>query len=134
MLMDSTSTLLTHHSLLIPFLQPAIEPPLLKKLHIITAQHLTRPLGLDPQSPHPKHIPFDIPRQPPSPQIAKPARDHGGRADPEGHLVSIVRPFGLEELRSDDAADLANAGLEGEGESCSGGASEGGGAPYCLSV
>jgi hypothetical protein len=91
------STLLAHHSLLIPLLQPAaIELPLLKELHIITAQHLPRPLRLNPQSPHPKDVPFDIPRQPPSPQIAKPACDYSGRADPEGHLVSIIRPFGLE--------------------------------------
>jgi len=124
------STLLTHHSLLIPLLQPAaIELPLLKELHIITAQHLPRPLRLDPQSPHPKDIPFDIPRQPPGPQIAKPACDYGACADAERDLVAVVGPLGLEELRANDAADLAYAGLEGESEGCSRGAGEGGGAP-----
>jgi hypothetical protein len=125
---------LPHHGLLIPLLQSAIELPLFKVLHIIATQDLPCPLSLDPQPPHSQNIPFNIPRQPPSPQITEPARDYSRSADSERSLVAIVRPFRLEELRADDAADLADAGLEGEGESCAGGAGQGGGSPFRFTL
>ena len=90
-------------------MQPAVELPLIKIPYIVITQHLPSLLSLDAQSTHAKDIPFDIAGQPPSPQVARPTRYDSRSADAKRRLVAVVCPLFLEELRTDDATDLANA-------------------------
>lgn len=110
-------------------MQPPIKAPLLTDRHIILPIHPPLLLRLDPQPPNPPYIPLHIPRQPPGPQIRRPGDDHSRSADGEGHFVPVMRVLFEKELGADDAADLSDAGLKGEGEGCAGCAFEGGAAP-----
>jgi len=99
-------------------MQPAVELPLIEIPHVVIAKHLASLLSSDAQSTHPKDIPFDVASQPPSPQVASPARYDSRSADAKRRFVAVVCPLFLEELGADDATDLADTGLEGQ---CKGG-------------
>lgn len=90
-------------------IQPTIELPLVEVFHVVIAEHLAILFSPDAQSAHAENVPLNIAGQPPSPQVATPARDDSRSADAKRCLVAIVRPLFLEELRTDDASDLSYA-------------------------
>lgn len=94
-------------------MQSAVKLPLIEILHIVIAKHLSGFLSLDAQTTYPKNVPLDVTGQPPGPQVEGPARYYSRSADAKRCLVAVVCPLFLEELRTDDAADLTYAGLEG---------------------
>lgn len=73
---------------------------------------------------------FILVRQVPSPNICNPAATDCTSADAKRDLVSVVRILLSEQLRSDYTADLAYAGLKGEGECGACGAYQSCGSPW----
>lgn len=97
-------------------LLPSSAPNL--KLDILSRPDRPIFLRLNPQPSHPQHVSFISPSQPPRPTIRYPARPNRRRTDCETCFVPVMRKSALEELRTNDAADLADAGLKGESECC----------------